>query len=49
MVISGKVGAEGLSDIKEFALEEGVIASPVCIDGRLLLRSDKHLFCFGEK
>jgi hypothetical protein len=49
MVISGKVGAEGLTDMKEFALEEGVIASPVCVDGRLILRSDKHLFCFGEK
>jgi hypothetical protein len=48
-VISGKVTDKGLEDMKEFALEEGVIASPVCIDGRLLLRSDKHLFCFGEK
>jgi outer membrane protein assembly factor BamB len=49
MVISGKIGAKGLDDLKEHALEEGVIASPVCVDGRLILRGDKHLFCFGEK
>jgi hypothetical protein len=30
-------------------LEEGVIASPIAIGGKLILRSDKHLFCFGEK
>jgi hypothetical protein len=26
-----------------------VIASPVCVDGRLYVRSEKHLFCFGEE
>lgn len=49
MVISGKVGAEGMTDVKEHALEENVIASPVSVGGRLLVRTDKHLFCFGEK
>ncbi len=48
-VISGKTGAEGLTDVKEHALEEGVIASPICANGRLIVRTDKHLFCFGEK
>jgi hypothetical protein len=38
-----------LVDIKSHALEEGVIASPIVANGRLLVRTDNHLFCFGEK
>jgi outer membrane protein assembly factor BamB len=49
MVISGRVSDQGLQDMKTFALEEGVIASPICHKGRLILRSDKHLFCFGDE
>jgi outer membrane protein assembly factor BamB len=49
MVISGKVTDKGLEEMKEYALEEGVIASPISVGGRLILRTDKHLFCFGEK
>jgi outer membrane protein assembly factor BamB len=49
MVFSGKVSDQGLADVKSHALEEGVIASPICADGRLIVRTDKHLFCFGEK
>ena len=49
MVFSGTIGAEGLVDIKSHALEEGVIASPIVANGRLLVRTDNHLFCFGEK
>lgn len=48
MVFSGKITADGLTDIKSFALEEGVIASPISIGGRLYLRTDKSVLCFGE-
>lgn len=49
MIFSGKITDQGLVDLKTHALEEGVIASPVSFDGRLIFRTDKHLFCFGEK
>jgi outer membrane protein assembly factor BamB len=49
MVISGRITDTGLEDLKTHPLEEGVIASPVSVAGRLYLRGDKHLFCFGEK
>ncbi len=49
MVISGKITDEGLTGIKEHALNEGVIASPIAVEGRLLVRTDKHLFSFGEQ
>lgn len=48
MVFSGKITKDGLSDIKSHALEEGVIASPISVGGRLIFRSDKSLFCFGK-
>lgn len=48
MVFSGKITKDGLSDIKSHALEEGVIASPISVGGRLFLRTDSSLFCFGE-
>jgi len=49
MVISGKVTDTGLEEVKSHALEEGVIASPVVTNGRILFRGDSHLFCFGAK
>lgn len=48
MVFSGKITKDGLSNIKSHALEEGVIASPISVGGRLIFRSDKSLFCFGN-
>lgn len=48
MVFSGKITKDGLSDMKSHALEEGVIASPISADGRLILRTDRTLLCFGE-
>jgi outer membrane protein assembly factor BamB len=48
MIFSGKITKDGLSDIKSHALEEGVIASPVSVGGRLIFRTDSSLFCFGE-
>lgn len=48
MVFSGKIAKDGLTEVKSHSLEEGVIASPISVGGRLILRTDKHLFCFGE-
>lgn len=49
MVVSGRITDKGLEDVKTHALEEGVIASPVGTAGRLFIRGDSHLFCFGAK
>ncbi|MFZ9936643.1 MAG: PQQ-binding-like beta-propeller repeat protein [Luteolibacter sp.] len=48
MVFSGKVTENGLIEVQSLALEEGVIASPISVGGRLILRTDKSLVCFGE-
>jgi outer membrane protein assembly factor BamB len=47
-LFNGRLAENGLEDLQTHALEEGVIASPICVNGRLYVRSDKHLFCFGE-
>ncbi len=39
---------KGLSNIQELALLESVIASPVAVNDKLLVRSDQHLYCFAE-
>jgi outer membrane protein assembly factor BamB len=48
MLFSGKITDDGLTEVKSHALEEGVIASPISVGGRLIVRTDKSLFCFGE-
>ena len=48
VVFCGTVTKEGLTDLVENTLGETVIASPVAVDGKLLVRGDTHLFCFGE-
>ena len=47
-VFTAKIGPNGLSNIVENPLLETIIASPVAIDNKLLLRSDQHLYCFAE-
>jgi outer membrane protein assembly factor BamB len=49
MLFSARIGAKGLEEVKSHALEGGVIASPVSVNGRILVRTDAHLMCFGEK
>ena len=49
MIFSGKITEDGLSDIRSHALEQGVIASPISVGGRMIFRTDSNLFCFGEK
>jgi outer membrane protein assembly factor BamB len=48
VILCGTVTAKGLEDIKESPLEEGVIASPVLVGDRILVRGDGHLFCIGK-
>lgn len=48
MVFSGKVTSDGLTNVKSHALEEGMISSPISVGGRLILRTDKSLRCYGE-
>jgi len=45
-LFSAKVEKDGLGEISEVATGEDVIASPVVVDGKLLLRGSKHLLCF---
>lgn len=47
-IFAGTVGATGLEDLKESSVNEVVIATPVALNGCLLVRGDQHLFCFGE-
>jgi outer membrane protein assembly factor BamB len=47
-VFTAKVTDKGMEDVVTNELGEGVIASPVVVDGKLLLRGEKSLFCFGE-
>jgi outer membrane protein assembly factor BamB len=48
MLFSGIITKDGLTEVKSHPLEEGVIASPISVGGRLIVRTDKSLFCFGE-
>ncbi|MDA0766851.1 MAG: hypothetical protein O3A87_12880 [Verrucomicrobia bacterium] len=41
-VFSGTITAKGLEDVKESAL----VATPVAVDGMLLVRTHEHLWCF---
>ena len=44
VVFMAKSGEAGLGEIKENRLEEPVIASPIYVDGKLILRGAKHLW-----
>ena len=46
VVFTARITPNGLTDIVENSLLETIIASPVAVNGKLLLRSDQHLFCF---
>ncbi len=48
VVFSAKVTGEGLENITESELGEGMIASPVVAGDLLLFRGARHLFAFGE-
>ena len=45
-IFSGTVTAKGLENLVESRVGETVIATPVALNGCLLVRGDQHLFCF---
>ncbi len=45
-IFAADLAKEGVKNLRETTIEEGIIASPVVADGRLLIRGDKHLVCF---
>ena len=45
-VFCGTITDQGLRDVVESKLEDTFIASPVAVDGKLLLRGHKFLWCF---
>jgi len=47
-IFTTRVTDNGLADIKEYPLLESVIASPVAVNGKLLVRSDQYLYCFAN-
>jgi outer membrane protein assembly factor BamB len=48
VILSATVTESGLKDIKENPLGEGVIATPIMVNDKLLIRGDVHLFCIGQ-
>lgn len=48
-IITARITEKGLEDIRENRLNETVIASPVAVDGKLLIRGRENLYCFGKK
>lgn len=47
-IFTARVTDSGLADVKEYPLLESVIASPVIVNGKLLIRSDQNLYCFAN-
>jgi len=47
-VFCGRVTPDGLKDVRENSLRETLIASPVAVGGKLLIRGREHLFCFEQ-
>lgn len=45
-VFTGTITGRGIDALQQIDLEEGLIASPVPADGKLLIRGDAHLYCF---
>ncbi|BCX46152.1 serine /threonine protein kinase [Haloferula helveola] len=48
VLFAAKVTDEGLEDIVEVETGQSVIASPVVLDGKLLIRGDRSLICYGN-
>jgi hypothetical protein len=47
-VIVGAVSDKGFKVLAQNKMNEHMVATPVFVDGRLYLRGDKHLYCFGK-
>ncbi|MEE2734109.1 MAG: PQQ-binding-like beta-propeller repeat protein [Verrucomicrobiota bacterium] len=44
-VFTARLTAEGIEGLEEINIGEGVIASPVVVDDKVLIRGDRHLVC----
>ena len=44
-VFTARLGKEGISGLKTISLDEGGIATPVVVDGKVIIRGDTHLVC----
>ena len=49
VVFAGKIENARFELLSENDLAEKVIASPVAVEGQLLIRGEKNLFCVAEK
>ena len=49
VVFCGRVGEKGLEEVVENRLEDTLVASPVAVNGKLLIRGHEHLYCFGKE
>gem|GEM_PF-1664346 len=45
-VISAEVKEDGVGKIVKNKMSEAIIASPIVVNNSLIVRSDKHLWCF---
>ncbi|MGV2341160.1 MAG UNVERIFIED_CONTAM: hypothetical protein LVR18_46630 [Planctomycetaceae bacterium] len=49
MVFVANVAGDKFRVLSQNDLQEPVIGSPIPVDGRIYLRGERHLFCFGTK
>jgi hypothetical protein len=42
-------GGDALEVLGQGAVEEMTVATPVCVDGRMFLRTHDSLWCIGDK
>jgi len=47
-IFCARLGKDGMEVLNETDLGESIIAAPVPVDGKLLVRSGKKLFCFSK-
>ena len=45
VVLMAKIKKDGLGEVKQNRLGEALIASPIYVGGKLILRGEKHLWC----
>ena len=45
VILMAKVSDKGLGEVKESKLGQSFIASPIFVDGKLILRGDTYLWC----
>ena len=48
VVMTMRIGDDGFKLLGQNDMGERIVASPVPVDGKLLIRGEKHLFCVGE-